>query len=141
MKIVINRLWTKFSLSREAVELYAKYAGREAYWYTVDSPGGYHTRCWKLGIGERHANEFCVSEDFGPECEAGVIPPGVDLYPPRMQRDDPILVRVVEELGPAASSKYSKADVIEIPDGVCWEICDDRYGEFVREKLREWRGR
>ncbi len=53
-------------------------------------------------------------------------------------RADPKLVQVVEELGRAAGDSYSMLEVIEIPDGIEWEIlaCDGY--ETVHEKHRSW---
>jgi hypothetical protein len=55
-------------------------------------------------------------------------------------RAHPLLVQVVEELGPyAASGKYAWLKVVEIPDGVEWGIMHDSDGsDFVEEKHRVW---
>lgn len=41
-----------------------------------------------------------------------------------LKRDDPDLVRVVEELGDEASGFCAKLRVVSIPDGIAWEIDD-----------------
>jgi hypothetical protein len=55
-------------------------------------------------------------------------------------RDDPRLVQVVEEMGPLASGYDCNLKIVEIPDGVEWEI--HQGGEFtfehIEEKHREW---
>jgi len=53
-------------------------------------------------------------------------------------RDNPHLVQVVEQLGTAASTRYSKLKVVEIPDGVEWTL--EGYGgsEWIAEKHRTW---
>ena len=53
-------------------------------------------------------------------------------------RDDADLIRVVEELGELANGWYSKLKIVEIPDGIEWEIdkCDGY--EKVVEKHRSW---
>lgn len=48
-------------------------------------------------------------------------------------RDDPLLVKVVEELGEDSFGKYSRLVVREIPDGSEWEI--EEYDG--RESLRK----
>ena len=55
-----------------------------------------------------------------------------------IERDNPFLVRVVEELGTKASSKYADLGVIEIPDGVEYEIDDYDVMETIHEKHRTW---
>lgn len=52
-------------------------------------------------------------------------------------RSNPALVKCVEALGKDASDELSSLKVVEIPDGVEWEI--DEYGgmEWVAEKHRK----
>lgn len=54
------------------------------------------------------------------------------------KRDDPLLIKVVEELGEFANSSWSRLEVVEIPDGVNWWI--DTYDgiETIREVHRSW---
>jgi hypothetical protein len=56
-------------------------------------------------------------------------------------RDDPVLVRVVKELGKNANTDYSELEVIEIPDDVQWEIGEYDGLEWVAEKHRVWYGK
>ena len=53
-------------------------------------------------------------------------------------RDDSRLVQIVEKLGLEASGRFAQLEVVEIPDGVEWEI--DEYDGFERiaEKHRTW---
>ncbi len=44
------------------------------------------------------------------------------MYFPEMERDDPRLVAVIEELGDKANGACAKLRVIEVPDGQPWEI-------------------
>ena len=44
--------------------------------------------------------------------------------PHEIPRDDPRLIQVVEELREKANGPYAELKVIEIPDGVPWEIDD-----------------
>lgn len=56
-----------------------------------------------------------------------------------ISRNDPYLVRTVEELGSkAASDDYAKLKVVEIPDDVDWEIEDYDGMEVVKEVARKW---
>lgn len=54
-------------------------------------------------------------------------------------RTHPLIVRVVEELGEAASGRHSKLAVVEIPDGVEWEIDEYDGIEHIAKKHRTWR--
>jgi hypothetical protein len=53
-------------------------------------------------------------------------------------RSHPLLVRVVEELGQAASGLHAELAVIEIPDDVEWQLCECEGREWVAEKHRRW---
>ena len=56
----------------------------------------------------------------------------------KIERDDPDLVSVVEEIGEKSFGEYGKLKVVEIPDGVNWHI--EQYGgmEHVAEDHRTW---
>lgn len=53
-------------------------------------------------------------------------------------RDDAMLVRVVEELGGASNGLYSDLTVVEIPDGVDYEIDEYDGIETIHEVHRSW---
>lgn len=48
------------------------------------------------------------------------------------------LVECVEELGNKAGGEYSELKVIDIPDGIEWEIWDHGGMESIHEKHRKW---
>jgi hypothetical protein len=55
-----------------------------------------------------------------------------------IERNDPVLVEVVEQLGDLANSRYAKLKIVEVPDDVKWYI-HDYYGvEEVHEEHRKW---
>lgn len=54
-------------------------------------------------------------------------------------RNDPTLVAVIEELGKKADGEHSRLKIVEIPEGVEWEIVEtDGWGEHVAEVSRKW---
>lgn len=53
-------------------------------------------------------------------------------------RDDPDLIRVVEELSSEANGDYAKLKIIEIPDDVKWMIQEYDGIEWVAEVHRTW---
>lgn len=53
-------------------------------------------------------------------------------------RDDPRLVELVERLGDAANGEFSQLKVVEIPDGVPWQIEEYDGHEWVAEAHRRW---
>lgn len=63
---------------------------------------------------------------------------GVDdsCYP---ERNDPKLVKVVEELGSKdASGEHAELKIVEIPDDVEWQIEEYDGYEHIAEKHRTW---
>ncbi len=56
----------------------------------------------------------------------------------RESRTDPLLLQVIEELGERANSRFSKLEIVEIPDDVNWEIDDCDGMETVHEEHRSW---
>jgi hypothetical protein len=89
MKIVINREWGGFGLSK-------------AGWQRYHELGGEKGHDWE------------------------------------MERNDPILVQVVKELGKKANGDYADLKIVEIPDDVEWYISDYDGLETVHEKHRSW---
>lgn len=59
-------------------------------------------------------------------------------YAGDLERNDPILVHVVEMLGDEANRRFAKLRVVEIPDDVNWEISDYDGCESVEEVHRSW---
>lgn len=53
-------------------------------------------------------------------------------------RTDPDVVAVVESLGEKANGNCAKLKVVEIPDGVRWEIDEYDGIESVREVSQSW---
>ncbi|KKN79805.1 hypothetical protein LCGC14_0336600 [marine sediment metagenome] len=57
----------------------------------------------------------------------------------REKRDRPLLVQVVEELGStAASGHFAELTIVEVPDGVKWQIEEYDGIEHVAETHRTW---
>lgn len=61
-----------------------------------------------------------------------------DFYYFDVERNDPVLVEVVEKLGEDANDDYSKLKIVEIPDDVQWQIVEYDGWEHVAEKHRTW---
>jgi hypothetical protein len=139
MKIVINKCYGGFGLSDEAMKRYAELKGITLYpekdrsglysnYYTVPA----HKRVariegeqfYALSMEERSAyNKQCASES---------------LYDRDIPRDDPTLVQVVKELGKKASGRFASLAVVNVPDGVSWEIDEYDGLEQVAETHRTW---
>lgn len=53
-------------------------------------------------------------------------------------RTHPLVIQVVEELGEKANGGCANLRVVEIPDGVEWEISEYDGNEHIAEKHRTW---
>ena len=60
------------------------------------------------------------------------------FYDDEICRNDPNLVRVVGEMGSKASGLYANLEVVEIPDGVDWQLEEYDGNEHVAEAHRTW---
>jgi MinD superfamily P-loop ATPase len=60
------------------------------------------------------------------------------FYDFELERDDPNLVAVVEELGNAANDRAADLKVVDVPDGVHWEIKEYDGLEHIAEIHRTW---
>lgn len=133
MKIVINRCYGGFGLSRDAIlEMYRR--GSKAVEWTPFEEYYSQTPDWK----ERRKRYLETNDiyDFYIEDGDGVVSLKYDYE----IRNDPILVEVVEEMGAKSWGRYAELRVVEIPDGVEYEIDDYDGMESVHEKHRSWVG-
>lgn len=67
---------------------------------------------------------------------AGITDPA--WYSRTVARDDPYLIKVINELGEAANSRFCTHKIVEIPGDVEWEIAEYDGLEWVAEKHRIW---
>lgn len=111
MKIVINSDYGGFGLSDDAMGLYLTRKGIP-----------FDKKPW-------NHNEYIF------------VKPGTedDLYLSwDIERDDPVLVQVVEELGEKADGRYSQLKIVEIPDDVRWVLQEYDGRESIHEEHRVW---
>lgn len=56
-----------------------------------------------------------------------------------LDRDDPHLVAIVEELGALANGPHARLKIVEIPDGTKWQIEENDGKEWISEVHKIWR--
>lgn len=61
-----------------------------------------------------------------------------NFYSRDVQRDDPYLIQVIQELGEEANSRFCTLKIVEVPADVEWEIEEYDGLEWVAEKHRTW---
>ena len=132
MKIVINRCYGGFSLSYEGVMYYAKLKGIKLYAYVEKREDGLYTHK-PYKPAKRTIVPFEKRKDEGEPVIIHYATKKVrdikelNKYYWSMfdiKRDDPTLVKTVEDLGERASGIFSELKVVEVPDGIDWEITE-----------------
>ena len=145
MKIVINDKFGGFSLSHQGVMRYAEIKGIKLYPYiddiskkvypdkaTLDNPSiliHYVTvptnEYEKVHAKDKGNRNYSKSNEL--HFSAGDI-----------ERNDPFLIQVVEELKDKANGQCAQLKIIEIPDDIEWEIEEYDGLEHIAEKHRTW---
>ncbi len=128
-KIVINRCYGGFGLSHEAIMRYAELKGIKLYCDDNSVISNYYT----VPVDEFH-NLHNTAKETGDYSK--VNQHYYSTY--SMDRDDPILIQVVEELGDRASGKFSELEIVNIPDDIQYDIEEYDGKEWVAEKHRVW---
>lgn len=138
-KVVINVCFGGFGLSKIAEKRYLELCGKDAFFYEQtkysfrDGEDEY-TRV------DPEADTFLshtVTENYGEKTNN--INRGHYWSDYGIARDDPKLVQVVEELGTSANGECADLKIVEIPDGVAFEISEYDGNEHIAESHRTWR--
>jgi len=159
MKIVINSCYGGFSLSPLATKMIAKLQGKKCYFFETDfscGMGSFRQKPLTLEEAtkkkvffssysvanpdeylkrEKEWNEMSDKEKelYNKKYEE------INLNYRDIPRNDPLLLRVVKELGAKeASGGCALLKIITIPDDVEWEIEEYDGLEHVAEKHRTW---
>lgn len=135
-KIVINTCFGGFGLSHEATMRYGQLAGIKLFPFIED--GGNFTKGFKFSPYTGQST-IMVHYATKPISSDGTLEDNSYFSVRETKRDDPILVKVVEEMGSKANAKYSELSIVEIPDDVIWEIDDYDGKESIEEQHRSWR--
>lgn len=134
-KVVVNKRYGGFGLSDAGIRAYAEAKGITLY--PENGQFGmvtYFTVPTNERVGEIDFYNASMSERTAYNQRHHTE----RLYDGDLERDDPILVDVVERLGNAANGKYARLEVTEVPDDVDWEIGEYDGQEWVQEKHRTW---
>lgn len=139
MKIVVNRCYGGFGLSHEACLHYAKLAGFKLYPFINgrDTKGNLIAHTFVPYTGKEKLCPIFIYYSK-KRLVKGKCDEKAGWYDGNLKRDDPILVRVVEALKKKADGQYAKLEVVEIPDGIKWEISEYDGVESVDEVHRSW---
>lgn len=122
MKVVINVCFGGFSLSNAGIMRYAELKGIKLY------PS--------KGVASTTNYYLCPEEAF--RTMTNKEQNNMYFSTHHFERDDPVLIQVVEELGMEANGTYASLKIVEIPDGIDWDIDEYDGNESIAEKHRSW---
>lgn len=123
MKVILNKCYGGFDVSKEAYMLYAKKKGLKLYQYTYDFVS--NKKCIYTRANDEALFKNYFIKDMGDNIEINKEDyKKYNLYLDDEHRQDPILIEVVEELGNKASGRYGRLEVVEIPDNCYYKIDD-----------------
>ena len=135
MKVVINACFGGFSVSKEAAEFMAKRGHKEAkkllaeYADTLKRFDSYaNGKPSKKNDWEYRMFDIKIKYGTRPKFHGFLDCP----------RHDPDLVAAVESLGKAAEGECAFLKVVEVPDGIDYEISEYDGNEHIAEKHRTW---
>ena len=133
-RIAINRCFGGFGISDAAFERYLDLRG--VTWYKGTSSYGtssYYT------VPEEEYNaleELCKAKPAGPDRYTELN--GLYLSQYDIERDDPILIQVIEEMGSESWGFAAELKIVEVPDDIQWEIDEYDGLESISEVHRRW---
>jgi len=130
VKVVVNRSYGGFELSHEAVMEYLK----SKEWNVDIKLDEIYVKTFKERYPNVEPTPEKLEKEFGIWVVHYYIEGEGEFNPLLIPRDDPDLVKVVEQLGEKANGKFSRLEVVEIPDYVDWIICEYNGVEWVVDK-------
>ena len=135
-KVILNKCFGGFGLSKEAYELYAKKKGIDVFHYTQEN---LKKEIYTYATDDNRTFDFYFTKDFGDNVY--ISDEDFKKYFLKLDekfREDKTLIEVVEELGEKANAFYSNLKIVEIPDDLDYVI--DNYDgiETLHQKVKEW---
>lgn len=152
VKVVINACFGGFGLSPAATRRLAELQGRECYFFKPDGLSTYEPvrepsrrdLFWDAFSVPDPTDVLAWSRPWHEMTDAekqahNDAYRAIHLDDFSRDRANPLLVRVVEEMGSeAASGACAELKIVEVPDGVAWEISEYDGNETIHEQHRTW---
>ena len=140
MKIVINKCFGGFELSMKGKKRLGELQGKDIYFYKqirYNFEEGIDEYQKVADLDKESLSTHVVTKDFG-EFASDVEINEFYYNDYGLERNDENLIQVVEELGKEANGQCSNLKIIEIPDGIEYEISDYDGVESIEELHRSW---
>ena len=136
MEIVINKCFGGFGLSHKAVMRYAELKGITLYPFIEDKIHDFKNQKFVPYTG--NAGPLNIIYYSTQPLEGGKYKDNSWFSDDDIKRDDPCLVETVKELGADADGFCADLKIVEIPDGVEYEIHEYDGQESIHEYHRSW---
>lgn len=130
MKIIKNSCYGGYSLSEKAIMRYAELKGIKLYSNKFNNS---HTDYY-LVPKEEFDKVYTKCKNKKNYKEANNL--YFDYH--NIERTDPILIKVIEELGDEANEPCADLEIVVIPDNIDYEIEDYDGIETIHETHRTW---
>jgi len=156
MEIVLNKCYGGFGLSPKAIKRIAELQGKECYFFKdTFSPRGHipitieeaENYILFSAYSISNPDEFLREQKDWREMTIEEKQASNEKYDSVYlksrydydERNDPILLQVMREIGESeASGKMAELKIVNIPDGVAWEIYDYDGIETAHETHASW---
>lgn len=135
-KVILNKCYGGFGISKSGYELYANKKGLNLFCYEVDFKG--KEIIYKKSNGDKIFTQY-FTKDFGDNVK--INEKDYEKYSLNLDgayREDKILIEVVEELKEKANGKYSNLKIVEIPDNLDYVIDEYDGIETLHQEVEEW---
>ena len=136
MKLVINTCYGGFSISDAAIHRMAELKGLTLYPET--DPKFKMTTYWTVPPEQQENQDNFYALSYQERAGSNERINAQQLSNRPSNRADPALVQTVEELGDKAWGRCAELKVVEIPDGVEYEIDEYDGLEHVADTHRTW---
>lgn len=135
-KVILNKSYGGFGISRMGYELYAKKKNLDLYMYETEFKGEH---CFYKKTDNDALFTQYFTKDFGDNVDISEEDyKNYNLYLDKGYREDPILIEVIEELKEKANSNFSDLKIVEIPDDLDYVIDDYDGLETLHQRVQEW---
>lgn len=137
-KVVINNCHGGFGLSELAIQRYAELSGFNVYFYCTDFENGDRDTVKRWNPKHSTLTTYAIKQDLGETTTSEILNKAEWFHDRDLDRSDPILIQVIEELRDKANGFCASLKIVEIPDDIDYEIAEYDGLEHVAETHRTW---
>lgn len=139
MKIAVNKCYGGFGLSLLGQKRLAELEGKEIFFYKQSKYSFKNGKDEYIKINNLEDKSmfiYSMSKDLGEVTNE--LPNNCWFNDRNIERNNPNLIKVIEELGNKASGDCANIKIVEIPDDVEWVIEEYDGSEWISEIHRTW---